>query len=191
MRENIRKEKLTNRVVEYIIKGKPLDFADLNVNEIARRFKVSVPHLSRSFKLEQGICLKEFLLKEKITRSRFLLTQNRRMTIKELASALDFCSCDYFIRVFKKYVRMTPGRYRKIKGDFYGLQDRRTGPIDRRSGIKNRRNNNNYNQLNLILTTKSGDDYPIHKDRRSGPADRRKGSRDRRRPINSPLKPNE
>jgi AraC-like DNA-binding protein len=130
MNEAIRKKKLSNQVVEYIIKGKPLDFADLNVNEITRHFQVSVPHLSRTYKSEQGICLKEFILQEKITHSRFLLTQNQRMSIKELATALDFCSCDYFIRVFKKYVGMTPGKYRTIKSDFYGLNDRRN-PLPR------------------------------------------------------------
>lgn len=45
---------LADRVVRYIINCKPLDFACLNVNEIARRFGVSVPHLSRTFKTAKG-----------------------------------------------------------------------------------------------------------------------------------------
>lgn len=186
--EIIKKKKLTTRVVEYIIQGKPLDFADLNVNEIARRFNVSVPHLSRTFKSEQGICLKEFILKEKITRSRFLLTQDRRITIKKLATALDFCTCDYFIRVFKKYVGMTPGKYRKMNNDFYGLNDRRIDPVDRRSGIKDRRNNHSFKELNLKLNLETKTPYGNGKDRRKGPKDRRKGPRDRRKLLPNPFK---
>lgn len=160
---------LTQRVIEHIIQSKPLDFANLNVNEIARRFGITVPHLSRAFKADKGICLKKFILREKILCSRFLLIQDRRMTIKELATALDFCSCDYFIRVFKKQVGMTPGQYRKFNSEFYGLNDRRKGPTDRRSGIPDRRQNN------MMPSPYSGS-----RDRRSGKPDRRTASPDRR-----------
>jgi AraC-like DNA-binding protein len=183
--------RLTQQVIEYIIRGKPLDFADLNVNAIARHFKVSVPHLSRSFKAHQGTCLKKFLLKEKINRSRFLLIQDRRLTVKELAIALDFCSCDYFIRVFKKHVGITPGKFKKIYGGFYGMHDHRKGPLDRRSGIPDRRHRNPKNNVGLGLNLDLQNFYPKQNDRRGGSKDRRNGPPDRRKlrhhPINNKI----
>lgn len=174
---------MTQRVIEHIIRSKPLDFADLNVNEIARRFQVTVPHLSRAFKAEKGICLKKFLLKEKIMCSRFLLIQDRRMTVKELAAALDFCSCDYFIRIFKEHVGMTPGQYRKLNGEFYGLNDRRKGLIDRRSGNRDRRQGSNAKKVSLGLNTQITPPHSGKSNHRTGLEDRRNGPRDRRHPT--------
>lgn len=167
------RKRLSDRVIEFIIRSRPLEFADLNVDEIARRFRVSVPHLSRIFRNEQGICLHEFIMKEKITRTRFLLKQNKNLKIKDIAKALDFCCTDYFIRVFKKYVGLTPGKYRKLDGTFYGLKDRRKGPVDRRSGTPDRRQSTN--PKNHFFSGKN--------DRRTGSKDRRTGLPDRRHLI--------
>ena len=133
----MKKIKLTDRIIEYILRCKPSDFADLNVNAIAKSLEVSVPHLSRDFKKNMKICLHEYILREKIKRSCFLLKQNNRLTVKKVSLILDFCSCDYFIRIFKNHVGTTPGKFRKIHKGFFGLKDRRKGLIDRRFGPKN------------------------------------------------------
>ena len=174
------RKKLAHRVIEHIIQSKPLDFADLNVNAIARRFKVSVPHLSRVFKAEYGTCLNKFILMEKITRTRFLLKQNMSLKVKDIASALDFCSTDYFIRIFKKQVGLTPGKYRKLNGTFYGLRDRRKGLSDRRSEIKERRKILFNDPVKSIKVIQRKNNDGSNKNRRQGPEDRRKGPPDRR-----------
>jgi len=178
--------KLTNRIIEYILKCKPLDFHDLNVNAIAGHFNVSVPHLSRDFKKNMKICLHEYILREKIKRACFLLKQNLRLTVKEVSRILDFCSCDYFIRVFKKYVGTTPGEFRKMDKGFYGLCDRRKGSVDRRSGVKDRRSNSSYMKVKLVLSIDTSLQFPNNKELRYGSSDRRKGLIDRRRVFHQP-----
>jgi AraC-like DNA-binding protein len=114
---------LSENVLKYISCSCSCNFSWLTVNEIARIFRVSVPHLSRSFKDDYGITLKRHLLWEKLVRCRFLLKQERCLTVKDIATFFDFCSCDYFIQVFKNYVGITPGRYRECCDDFYGLKE--------------------------------------------------------------------
>ena len=144
----MKKKRLVDRAIAHIIKCKPLDFPELNVNAIANKLSVSVPHLSRDFKKNMNISLHEYIIREKIKRSCFLLKQNLRVTIKEVSKIFDFCSCDYFIKIFKKYVGVTPGEFRKIDNSFYGL-------CDRRKGLMDRRNNSNKQILNPLSGKKN------------------------------------
>ena len=176
----MKKKRLSSRVVEHVIKCKPADFAGLNVDAIARSFEVSVPHLSRDFKKNMKFCLHEYILREKIKRACFLLKQNHRLTVKEVSLILDFCSCDYFIRIFKKHVGTTPGEFRRIDNGFYGLCDKRKGPVDRRSRKRDRRSGLSYGKLYLVLSNDTTLQFQANKEHRLGTVDRRKGPPDRR-----------
>ena len=125
-------KRLTDQIRTYIIKCSPHDFINLTVNEIARRFNITVPDLSRAFKKEQEINLRKFIFNEKITRSRYLLKRYQQLTVKEVAEVLGYSSSNYFIRIFKNKVGVTPGKFRKINGGFFGLFDRRKNYRDRR-----------------------------------------------------------
>jgi len=138
------KKRITDRVVERVIKCKTSDLADLNVSAIARYLNVTVSHLSRAFKNSMKICLHEYIQREKIKRACFLLMQNHRLTVKEVSRIMDFCSCDYFIRVFKKHIGTTPGKFRKMGKGFYGLCDSRKEQVERRPGLLDRRSSSNY-----------------------------------------------
>ena len=116
-------KRLTDKIKLYIIECPLDDFANLTVNEIARRFEVCVPYLSRIFKEKQGINLSKHIFNEKIIRSRFILKQNQKLSVKSIAKTLGFSSSDYFIQVFKDQVGITPGKFRKISGGSYGLED--------------------------------------------------------------------
>jgi AraC-like DNA-binding protein len=166
---------IADRVVEYIINRKPLDFACLNVNEIARRFGVSVPHLSRTFKAEKGMGLRLFISREKIGRARFLLQRNREMSVKDIAAALDFCSTDYFIRVFKEQYGVTPGMCRRIDGGFCGLNDRRQIVPERRTGPEDRRNGGGVDGAATLTVSAGIEVTPTFREKRLGPPDRREG----------------
>lgn len=160
-------------MIECVIRCKPSDCGDLNVNAIARHLNVSVPHLSRDFKKNMKINLHKYLIREKIKCACFLLMQNQRFTVKQVAIILDFCSSDYFIKIFKKQLGTTPGKFRKMDNRFYGLKDRRKGVIDRRSGQKDRRA-----RLLVLATEKLDSNF---KKRRTSPKERRIGSFDRRK----------
>ena len=164
---------LTQKTVYFIIRCKPGKFSCLNVNQIASRLNVSAAHLSRAFKANMGIGLKEYLLREKLNRAKFLLIQNQRLRIKDVAIIFGFCTCDYFIRVFKNHVGVSPGRYREIDNGFFGLKDRRKGPLERRQDIVDRRNRAPSNtHPNFDLESK---------DRGTGPPERRIAGLDRRK----------
>lgn len=176
MEGKMKKKRLSERAADVIIRCNPLEFASLSVGIIARKLGVTIPHLSRSFKSDRGYTLKEFLVRGKIARSQFLLLNNRQLKVKDVAVLLHFCSTDYFIKVFKKYIGIPPGKYREI----YGSTSRKEGVnrgIDRRSGVRERRvGPRDRRQTNI----------PVKVDRRVftfNGGDRRIGPDDRRRPI--------
>ena len=162
----MRKRSLIGDAIESIIGCSSSEVAVLTVKNLARKLDVSPEHLSRTFHKNFGIHLKEYLLREKITRSQFMLVENRELTVNNVGRYFDFNSGDYFIRVFKKYVGMTPGRYRQMKSDLVRLKDRRRGLVGRR----NRES----------LTRGAPDKRSGLADRRFGPMSRRISMLDRR-----------
>ena len=176
----MRKIKLKDRVINSIINCEPFDFGNLNVNKIASNLNVSVSHLSRDFKENMKISLHEYILREKIKRACFILKQNHRLTVKEIAQNMDCCSCSYFIKVFKKYVGITPAKFRELDNGFYGLHDRRKRPVHRRSGTRDRRSGSGYGEINIVQSIDITIQFPDLKECRTEQPDRRRGPKDRR-----------
>jgi AraC-like DNA-binding protein len=114
--------KLSYRVVEFILTRDIADFESLNVNSIAREFKVNRSYLSQRFKRDIKYSLHEYILMIKILRSLTLLEmRENRITIEDLSQKMGFSSSDYFRRVFKQKMGITPGKYRNLfkKGKLY------------------------------------------------------------------------
>lgn len=173
----MKKKKLSERAAEVIIRCNPLEFSSLTVGLIARKLGVTIPHLSRSFKGDRGYTLKEFLVRGKVARSQFLLLNNRELKVKDVAELLRFCSTDYFIKVFKKYIGIPPGKYREIyggnkhKAKIRDASNSRSGEEDRRIGLEDRR------KVNIPVPVERRR-FGFNKgDRRIGPRDRRKSLR--------------
>lgn len=160
MTKEQKEDNFSERVIKYIATRSDEEFARLSVATIARKFKTDRYRLSRTFKAEKNVTLENYLLQEKMCRCAFLLMGDRNTTVKEVSSLMGFCTCDYFIQVFKKYFGIVPGQYKEYKTRRSGPEDRRTGPPDRRENP----------------------DGPLPEggDRRTGPKDRRVGSRNRR-----------
>ena len=173
----MKKKKLSERAAEVIIRCNPLEFSSLTVGLIARKLGVTIPHLSRSFKGDRGYTLKEFLVRGKVARSQFLLLNNRELKVKDVAELLRFCSTDYFIKVFKKYIGIPPGKYREVYGGnkhktrTYDAADGRSGIEDRRVGLEDRR------KVNIPVAVERRRFSFNSGDRRIGPRDRRKSIR--------------
>jgi len=119
------RKRLIFKTIELIMNNNPKELSSLTVKDIAYKLNVSAPHLSRCFKDETGINLKTFIIREKMLSMRFVLIQNRKTPIKDIALHYDFCSSDYFIKLFKEHTGLTPGQFRKHYKGFYGLEDRR------------------------------------------------------------------
>lgn len=104
--------KLSESVVEYILTRDLKEFESLNVSTIARRFKVNRCYLSQRFKSDKTFSLHEYILMVKILRAVSLLESEDEMTIEELAKKMGFSSPDYFRRIFKRRLGITPGKYK-------------------------------------------------------------------------------
>lgn len=109
----MKKESLSDRVVEFVLNCPMDDFQNLTVTTIASNFNVNRSYLSRRFKQDKEFTLCEFLARERLSRSVGLLKQDKEMTINELADKMGFSNVNYFIQIFRKYYGTPPGKYRE------------------------------------------------------------------------------
>lgn len=113
-KKKMKDNSLSDRVVVYVLSRKIEELATLSVESVAGSLSINRSHLSRTFKAEKNFTLEEFIFKIKIIRSAKMLTDQPDMTIKEIASKMGFCRCDYFIHIFKRYFGTTPAKYRDL-----------------------------------------------------------------------------
>ncbi len=100
---------LLREVTEYILLhyGSPL-----SLPELARQFRISPSHLSHLFKREIGRSVGEFLEEIRVANAcRFL--ENTDMSVAQVAEAVGYFDNNYFTKVFKKRMQLTPRAYRE------------------------------------------------------------------------------
>ena len=85
--------------------------AELNLNEIAARFHVSVSSMRRRFLADTGICLGEYIRRSRIMKAIYYLRQNEK-NIGEIAEACGFHSIQAFSRAFREKMGKAPVAYR-------------------------------------------------------------------------------
>ncbi|WP_248927080.1 helix-turn-helix transcriptional regulator [Paenibacillus hamazuiensis] len=85
---------------------------DLSVGTIAGRFNYNKDYLSRFFKKHTGMNLHEYIHKLKLSKAKDLLSRTGH-SIKEIAEAVGIGDEKYFMRLFKKYEKITPSEFRK------------------------------------------------------------------------------
>ena len=83
----------------------------ISTEKMAEEFYLSRPYLSAKFRQETGETLTDFILREKTEEAKRLLRYSDK-SASAIGSYLGFSSHGHFIRVFKKYVGMTPNEYR-------------------------------------------------------------------------------
>ena len=111
----MRRTKISDRVVDFVLTRNTSDLAMLKVANIAANFGVNPSYLSRIFKGDKDITLNEFITDEKMFRSVMLLKKNRDMTIDDLSKKVGFSRADYFITLFKNYFGVHPKKFKKAK----------------------------------------------------------------------------
>lgn len=84
----------------------------INLVEMSKEIGVSYPHLTRQFCKDQGISPVQFLTHLRLESAMNLLL-NTELSIDKIAEECGFSSSNYFTKVYKKVMRMTPGEYRK------------------------------------------------------------------------------
>lgn len=87
----------------------------ISIDQMAYDLGMSRNSLSGKFRKETGEMLSEYILKQKIERAKYLMS-TADYSFAEISAYLAFSSQSHFQRVFKKYVNMTPGEYRKNAG---------------------------------------------------------------------------
>ncbi len=105
-----RAQQLVASAVSYILQNymRPLRLEDL-----ARQAHVSPAYLSYLFSQEQGQTCIEFLTATRLHRAKELLAFDVGSSISDIAWQVGYENTNYFSRVFKRYIGVTPTEYRK------------------------------------------------------------------------------
>jgi len=92
---------------------------NLSVNSLGEHFQLKGSYLSKLFKSETGEGLSDYINKLRIDRAKRMI-RARRHSIGEIARLVGYNEAATFIRVFKKYEGITPGKYKEMSGVEYG-----------------------------------------------------------------------
>ncbi len=102
-------ERVVGKVVDYIRDH----FAeDVTLDEVSRMVDISPYYFSKLFKQEMGNGFIEYLTDIRIQKAKEYMA-NPKYSIKEICSMCGYADPNYFSRIFKKYVGLTPSEYRQ------------------------------------------------------------------------------
>ncbi|MCQ2543271.1 MAG: helix-turn-helix transcriptional regulator [Lachnospiraceae bacterium] len=82
----------------------------ITLENVARESNISEAYLSRLFKEEMGMSVSEYISRKKIETARNMIEYSD-YSFAEISNILAFPSQSYFVKVFKKYEGVTPGKY--------------------------------------------------------------------------------
>ena len=86
-------------------------FEEIDLEKLAQHVFVSTYYLSRLFRREMGVTFSDYLTKVRVSRAKELLMEGR--TVEDVCGRVGYNDSNYFIKIFKKYVGVTPSKYRK------------------------------------------------------------------------------
>lgn len=84
---------------------------DINLESLAQEVFVSSYYLSHLFRREMGVTFSDYLAKVRIEKAKALLMEG--VSVENTAERVGYNDSNYFIKIFKKYVGITPAKYRK------------------------------------------------------------------------------
>ena len=89
--------------------------ADLSLAALARRLNVNSSYLSGLFRKELNCTLTEFVIRKRMEHAVFLLNSTA-MQVQAIAAECGIHDANYFIKLFRRHMGMTPQMYRKQIG---------------------------------------------------------------------------
>lgn len=100
-----------DKLIKYISEN----YSDPNLSliDIAEYFNLSPAYISRIFKDFTGRNFKDLLSDERINKSKEILTENPNIKVYKLGEEVGFNSTNTFLRTFKKYTGISPGKFAK------------------------------------------------------------------------------
>ncbi len=103
------KYKKISEIAEYISENYQ---ADISLSDISNDFYISKCYLSRIFKEITGFTVNEYINIIRVKKAQQLLEHSQH-NITEIAALIGYDSITYFEKVFKKYLELSPLKYRK------------------------------------------------------------------------------
>ena len=86
--------------------------SDLSLDSVASSLGISASYLSSQFKKTSGKSFVDYLNNYRVEKAKSLLKMTS-MTIENIGFQTGFSSTRNFIRVFKRYESVAPGKYRE------------------------------------------------------------------------------
>ena len=86
---------------------------DLNVSTIGAYFDMTPSYISRLFKEGTGESLLDYINTIRLKKAKELLLQEE-LTVERVGTMVGYSNINTFIRVFKRYEGITPGKYREL-----------------------------------------------------------------------------
>ncbi|WP_284638577.1 helix-turn-helix domain-containing protein [Paenibacillus silviterrae] len=86
---------------------------NLNISMIGDHFEMKAAYLSKLFKDHTGEGLLETINRTRIAKAKRLIT-DRNKNVSDVAGCVGFNDVNAFIRTFKKYESITPGKYKEL-----------------------------------------------------------------------------
>jgi two-component system response regulator YesN len=114
----MRSRKIADDIFCYVINLSSEQIADLSIQALAKHFGVSRCHISRRFRDDRGMTLAAFIHRRKLLLAERFLMQEPELTVRSLAVRMGYADYQYFIARFKEQWGESPGRYRKLIGDW-------------------------------------------------------------------------
>ncbi|GIP33659.1 helix-turn-helix domain-containing protein [Paenibacillus sp. J2TS4] len=106
-----RSERLYTNISRYIEQNS-LD-ANISLTAMAEHFQMTPQYLSSFFKKYSGVNVSDYIATVRIRESKALLA-DRTLTVSQIAQRVGYSNDVGFIRFFKKYEGVTPGKYREM-----------------------------------------------------------------------------
>lgn len=85
---------------------------NISLTRLSNEFNYSREYISRYFRQKTGMTYIEYIHRLRINQGKILLSEGKH-SVKEIAFLLGFNDEKYFIRLFKKYEKMSPNKYRQ------------------------------------------------------------------------------
>lgn len=89
----------------------------LSLSEVARAAELSPAYFSTLFKQEMGEGFSDYLTRLRIEKASLLLLKTN-LSLPEIAGQCGFADQSWFSKTFKKYMRLSPGKYREMGGNW-------------------------------------------------------------------------
>jgi two-component system, response regulator YesN len=86
--------------------------SDISLTDLSEEFDLSSSYISTIFKTHTGENFKEYLNRYRIQKAKEILSSNN-VQVNQVAVMVGYNNVNTFIRLFKKYVGLSPGQYEK------------------------------------------------------------------------------